>query len=145
MGGRRTLIERFNLDDEIPLGEWFVVVDTCIKLGRAEPAKLALVDALTFNATIAKYELKIETSQLWRACVLVFVDTSAGSSLALKGVSGDAESLIIRLKAVSLAGSAIRKEVSDSMHSMKLPKSFSDLGPSAKLAKLRQSTVSKDK
>ena len=144
-GRWRSLVERFNLDDERPLDERFVVSDTCIKLGWAEPAKFALIDSLTLNATITRYDLKIETFQLWRARVLVFADTSGGAALALKGASGGAETLLTRLKAVTLADSAIKKDVSLPMRNIKLAKSFPDIGPTAKLAKLRQAAANKDK
>ena len=107
----RSLIERFNLNGEILIIEWFLAVATCIKLNWKEPSQLASDDALTLNSVIAWRDLKIGTFQLWRACVLSFVDTSAGAALMLKGASSDAETLPTRLKSVSLADSAIRKDV----------------------------------
>ena len=107
----RALIERFNLDDENPLEGWFVIVDTFIKLGWTEPFKLAQVCADTFKALTNKHSLNDCAFKLWKAAALVFVDLSAGTCLALKGASGDAESLLIRLKAVSLADSAIKKRM----------------------------------
>ena len=127
------------------MGEWFVIVDTCVKFGWLSPDQLARTDAIAFNTFIAKRELKADALLLRKAAVLAHADVSAGSSLALKGASGDAELLLTRLKAVDLADSAVRKDVSKSMRKLRLPKNFSELGPTAKLAKLRQASANKDK
>ena len=141
----RTLIERFNLDDNLKLEDWIVVIDSCIKSGWKEPYQLAKIDAETFRSFQNKNSLPEISNQLWKAAILLHAECSAGASLALKGASGDAELLLTRLKAVSLADSAIRTDVSESLHKLKLPKSFSELGPTAKLAKLRQASVDKGK
>ena len=57
--------------------------------------------------------------------------------------SGDADLLLARLKAVALADSAVRKDVLKSIRELRLPKTFSELGPTEKLPNLRQSTVKK--
>ena len=89
----RTLIERFNLDDERPWADWFVLVDTLKKIGWNEPTNLAKIEAATFNAFREKYSFHYGSIQIWRAAVLVFTDTSAGSAITLKGACEDAESL----------------------------------------------------
>ena len=38
---------RFDIDDEVPLREWVVIVDTRINLGRGGPALLARIPILS--------------------------------------------------------------------------------------------------
>ena len=109
------------------------------------PVQLARVGALTFDTFSTKHQLLEASRQLWKAAVLIHAEVFAGVSLALKGGSGDAELLLARRKAVTLAYSAVRKDVSESIRKLLLPKTFSELGPSAKLAKLRLASVNKGK
>ena len=46
----RAIIDRFNLDDELPLSAWIPIIDTSIKQGWKTPATLATIDATTFSA-----------------------------------------------------------------------------------------------
>ena len=139
----RSLIERFNLDDELPLGGRFVIVDTCIKQHWGDPSLLARVGANSFTAFVTRRNLDLAAFKLWKAAVLIFADASDGVVLALQGASGDAETFIKRVESIAIADNAVRNEVSDSMRRLKLPKSFSALGPAAKMAKLRQASVNK--
>ena len=49
------------------------------------------------------------------------------------------------MKAVTLSDSAVRKDVSKSIKKMRSPETFADIGPMAKLAKLREASVRKFK
>ena len=94
----RSLIERFNLDDELRLEAWLPIVDTIIKLGWKEPSHLALADFNSFNAIATHHAWPPTSAQLWKASVIVFAPTSAASTLNLKGASADAETLIEKIK-----------------------------------------------
>ena len=143
--GWRALIERFNLEDETPLKEWAAIVDAFIKLGWNDASPLARVGKLFFTRLIAQHHINVGDIQLWKAAVLLHADSSAGATMTLKGASGNAEILLTRLNAVTLADSAVRKDVSRPTRMLRMPKSFSELGPTAKLNKLRQASVSKNK
>ena len=140
-GSWRTLIGRFNLDDEVPLHDWVVTIDTCIKLGWSEPAKLSLVDPHTVQTETLSHRLPLPAIHLWEASALVFSENSGGSIPALKGASADAESLPIRLKAVSLADSAVRKDVAKSIKKTALPKNFFRFGPNGQTSQITRSFV----
>ena len=120
-GDWRPLIERFNLGDALKLDEWFLIVDTLIKIGWKDPSALAKVDMATFKALTSPHEPRQAVFQLWKSASLLYAGASAGAILALNGISDDAEALLLRLKAVSLADSAIRKDLNDSMSKMRLP------------------------
>ena len=141
----RTLIERFNLDDDLPLAEWFRIIDACVKQGWKEPIHLAKLDSIALTAfSTAKSPPPIAV-QLWKAAVLVFADAATGIITTLKGISENAELFLNKIKAASLTDSAVRKDVSKALRKLRLPKSFSDLGPTAKIQKLRIASVNKTK
>ena len=89
----RALIERFNLDDELPLGEWTPIIDTCVKAGWTCPAKLAIADDHSFANIMHASALPTTSLQLRKAAVLFPTDVSSGAVSALGGASGNAESL----------------------------------------------------
>lgn len=125
----RTIIGGFDLDDERPLDEWFVIIDTFIKLGWDDPANQALYDANTFNAAANKHAANEFAYQVWGGAVLVYSDTTSGVCMALKGSSSASEALLNRIKSVALSGSSIRDAVSNSTaraKTLKLPGPASD-------------------
>ena len=140
-GDWQAIIERFNLDDEMQLSEWIAVIDTCVKQGWKTPAILAKVDATTFSGMASLHKWNPCTFQLWKASVILFANTSEGEVLALKGASADAELLISKLKIAYKAERAVSRDLSNAVSKLRLPVSFSSLGPAAKLAKLRKANV----
>ena len=91
MGSWRSISERFDVDDEIPLRDWSIILDACIKLWRGEPSSLAKVGFLSFNTAANTIQLNATAIQILKADFLVFTEISAGAMLSLKGASGDAE------------------------------------------------------
>ena len=73
----RTIIQRFNLDDELQLKVWVAIIDTCIKHGWEEPAQLALADAQSFHSFADKHALQEVSGKLWKATVLIHAEVSA--------------------------------------------------------------------
>ena len=141
----RALIERFNLDDELPLSAWLIIVDTCIKQGWGEPTHLAKADYSSFTAVAHSHSFDPLAHQLWKAAVLVFAGNSAGEILNLRGASADAESLLRQLRLANRATLAVTRDVNSSLAKLRMPKSFKLLGPAAKLAKLREASVNTHK
>ena len=90
--------------------------------------------ALTFDTFSTKRQLLEAPMQLWKSAVLIRAEVSSGASLALKGASGDAELLLTRLNSTTLADSAVRKDVSKSIRNLRLPRTFSELGPIGKIS-----------
>ena len=142
-GNWRTLLERFNLGDELRIGEWAPIIDTLVKNGWADPNSLARATAAEFTALSTVNTSPPLAQQLWRDCALVYSDISEGQLQNIKGISANAETLLSRIKAPSIADSAIRRDVSSSHSKLRMPKSFHHLGSDAKLAKLRLASVSK--
>ena len=97
----RSLIERFNLDDELPLKEWLTIADACIKLGWEDPSSLARAGASSFTAFVTHQSLPLLAHQIWKSAAPVFADAPAGATMGLKGASADAESLLLRIKAAT--------------------------------------------
>ena len=142
---RRALIERFNLDGEIPLAKWLVIVDVCVKQGWLGPSRLATADSLSFTTVVTAHSLDPLDIPLWEASVLVSTGISEGATIALKGASANAEQLIKRLKATSWVSSAVTKDASKPLRKPRLPKTFSQLSPAAKLNRLRLASVNQFK
>ena len=125
------------LDDELSLENWAPIIDTCVKTGWSCPAKLALIDANSFANTMNFAAIHPTYFQLWQAAVLFFTDVSSAAELAPNGTSGNAEKLISHLKATTWNDSAVRKDVAHSLRKLRIPETFSTLGPASKLNKMR--------
>ena len=141
----RSLIERFNLDDETTWDTWFQVVDDMVKRGWVTPSHLAVIDHQTLSATSSSKPLFEKYFLLWKAAALVYSNATSGAHLVLLGASTNAETLLHRLKATSLVDSAVRNDVNEALSKIRLPKEFENLGPTAKLDKLRKASVNKTK
>ena len=124
-GSWRSLIERFNLGDELPLGEWLKIVDTAVKQGWGEPSQLAQVDHATFSAVATCHALPPLAIQLWKAAILVSPDASIGQTMVLTGASADAETLIKKLKLATWKVSSVRRDVASSLRELRLGRDFS--------------------
>ena len=123
----------------------FFIVDTCAKQGWGDPHQLALLGAATFTAAATHHALRVRAHQLWKYSGIVFPDKPDGSTLALKGASANAESLLGKLKSASLCDSLVRKDASLSLRKVRMPEEFSGLFPEDKIDKLTIASVNRFK
>ena len=86
-GNWRALIERFNLDDALPLGG-LSVVDTCVETGWEEPTHLALSDAASFSAVATCRKLPFISHHLWKSDGIVFRHARRGHFGHKRGFAG---------------------------------------------------------
>ena len=113
---------RFNQDDELPLSEWFPVVDTCVKNGWGEPSELDRVDPTTFSAVASAHSIPSLAHHIWKDDVIVFADTSSVPFLVVGGASVNAEFLNSRMNAASVVDSEVREDVPSYLMWVRIPK-----------------------
>ena len=73
-GDCRSIIEKFNLGDVMPLKDWVEVIENLTKLGRLNPQKMAQISSQVLTASLQDGPLKISALQLWKAATLSFTD-----------------------------------------------------------------------
>ena len=137
----RSVIERFNLDDEHKPAFRAPAIDAFIKKGWGAPRKLALIKNPLLQAALTDFPRREADLQLWTATVLLFTDLSSASYLLLKGAASDAEKLISQLRSSPLRLSAVLSDTYSGANKLRLSKKFGLLGHAAKLAKFRHARV----
>ena len=125
----RTVIWRFNLDDEKRLPTWVGIIDTFIKQAWESPQKLATVHIDQLEAVVTDSKGRIAATQLWAASVLLFTDLSSASYLLLNGVSKDAEKLILQLRTAPARFKAVHSDMKGAIKHLKFSNDFANLAP----------------
>ena len=137
----RVVIERFNLDDKVPLKKWTDIVDSLRKLGWLSPPKLAQCPSISFAASFPEGPLKDPAHKLWLATVMLFAEPSSPSFHVLEGASQDCEKFLRRLKLASTCRTAATNDVKTAISKLRQPANFDKLGPAARIKAIRQANL----